>query len=1266
MMKKRLWRVVSVCFIVAALFWPCSGYAVCTEPPPGAPNTPAQETSTNKDPGKSLHHLQVELALVPDFQSLSEDNLLTEEKLEDEEDEKMELAFIEDRKQVEERAWELQEPVTEPEPEPEPVMEQLIPEASNAQDQEPSPTSDLPPPPSVPVSEEPSTPHSAQDSSSSDMVSGDVVDDTPLLEHSDAGSADCDLSSVPVVLENTSNVHGGGTKSHTEPPLVQTSQDSSALGTNTSHLLEEQGLSSHIPTETDPSLASKDPEDIPTFDEWKRKMMEVEKEKIQSTHTSSSGASRAVKKIQKNFNNYASVECGAKILGANPEAKSTCAILMENMDFYMLNPCSNKIWFVIELCEPIQVKRLDIANFELFSSTPKDFLVSISDRYPTNKWLKLGTFHGRDERTVQSFPLDEHLYAKYVKMFTKYIKVELLSHFGSEHFCPLSLIRVFGTSMVEEYEEIAEPSERPDDQDDYFDYPPGYVPQEAKSSNNLIGSATDVILNMVNNIADVLGAGASLDGNFTGQTVNVTDSSSSSQLDPEVLLTPVPGIEELDQRVIQVDPDAPVPESPSVDPLIPEDPPIEPPQLEPPPEGDMVVTLMEEEEADPPQPTITLLDREEEEEERRTRERAKQESQDYCGRSSSCSCSLQEYLHQQCLALSAPRRNPSETERTPEPPPHTYTPVWLLPLTPPVSYTPQQPPPQEQQPEEAPLEQGEGGAGSTEAPQPPAEQGEAGPEPAQLEPSLTSSLAGSSCSDTPASKPTLVLEMPQTSTLDVQALLERSQEGQVVGRPTPTMSTSSSRAPEDQTWGPPTEERPVPEGADLQEPVASPHPLDVADPSPPPLPAAPPPTEPPAPPSEPERGNIPPEDSLPDSDLTASPRTHTAPPETKGEDPVDDILLTSSDGSGQPPRPSSHTPSHSEFYAEQHNVTEQTGSQMHGSGQKESVFMRLNNRIKALEVNMSLSGRYLEQLSQRYRKQMEEMQRAFNMTIIKLQNTSRIAEEQDQRQTESIQTLQGQLENITQLVLNLSVSVLQLQSEVSDRQSYLLLCLVLCLLLGLLLCSHHCRISSLPTTDQEPPSYSSPDRSFSLRDDTSMKRRASYPLLLSDSCQLASTESPESLHMMEPQTFVPANKKKKRGKVKPSEKAETPKPSTVVVSPPVANGALICNGAPRGADLSRPLLMDSPSEGSSEGSSHSDEPSFCGIATCTRLCDDLPPPKNRAERRAFKHRRSEPSCVVVDLLQAPRKDTRDTTPTLQDLMRGNKELRSGTFGVTAL
>lgn len=44
-------------------------------------------------------------------------------------------------------------------------------------------------------------------------------------------------------------------------------------------------------------------------------------------------------------------------------------------------------------------------------------------RYPTNKWIKLGTFHGRDERNVQSFPLDEQMYAKYVKVIFMHIEL---------------------------------------------------------------------------------------------------------------------------------------------------------------------------------------------------------------------------------------------------------------------------------------------------------------------------------------------------------------------------------------------------------------------------------------------------------------------------------------------------------------------------------------------------------------------------------------------------------------------------------------------------------------------------------------------------------------------------------------------------------------------------------------------------------------------------------------------------------------------------
>jgi hypothetical protein len=51
----------------------------------------------------------------------------------------------------------------------------------------------------------------------------------------------------------------------------------------------------------------------------------------------------------------------------------------------------------------------------------------------------------REERGVQEFPLADTVYAKY-------IKVVMLKHFGSEHYCPVSMVRVYGATMMEEYE----------------------------------------------------------------------------------------------------------------------------------------------------------------------------------------------------------------------------------------------------------------------------------------------------------------------------------------------------------------------------------------------------------------------------------------------------------------------------------------------------------------------------------------------------------------------------------------------------------------------------------------------------------------------------------------------------------------------------------------------------------------------------------------------------------------------------------------------
>uniref|UniRef100_UPI0037E70BF1 SUN domain-containing ossification factor-like isoform X2 n=1 Tax=Semicossyphus pulcher TaxID=241346 RepID=UPI0037E70BF1 len=1313
-MIPMLWRVVSLWLCVAVVCRYPSCYVGCTESqqesqrPVSSQNIGAEEES-----GEKIHHLQVEDSLpakpLPENEQFIGGDQPKEEQTTQEVEAKQHTEAFDVKEPAVEEGSEVDKGLLQPETEPEPSTENHPPETSVTQEQDSAPLLPATDPVSgstAELKEDPSAPNPQEDIPNS--VSYDASDlAAPEVIDSDLPPADCEQeqennpydneSSPPVVLENISNAHTAGTQTHTTPPLSPPAGQGSQQS-NTSNMLKED-LSSPAAKDIDSSV-SKDPEEIPTFDEWKRKEMEVEKEKTHSTHTSANGAPNMVKKVPKNFNNYASVECGAKILGSNPEAKSTSAILKENMDLYMLNPCSNKIWFIIELCEPIQVKQLDIANFELFSSTPKDFLVSISDRYPTNKWLKLGTFHARDERTVQIFPLDEHLYAKYVK-------VELVSHFGSEHFCPLSLIRVFGTSMVEEYEEIADPSERTDDQEDELDNPPGYTSGEVKSPKNLIGSAKDVILNMVNNIAvNVLGGGPEMQGNLSSQEVNMSEPSpqlETTTQTPTTDLTTVPDSKEeetLPDPYIPatVAPSSETSETPEAETAIP----TATGNQELPLVEESIVIPVEKDEEEPIGSTITLLDKEEEldeEKEKSNQLDLQQEIQNSCSVlpsfSSSCSCaaSLTEYLHRQCSALLSKKRK-CQTMKRKQIIPTIQTPVWPLPLPPSACPEPLPPHTEVHQPheeEQASEQEPESGASVPQTPPPPGSTDgsheESMSEPPQLEPSQISNLPTPTATESSPAKPTPIVETPQLSSEEPARELspEKSQEVQEEQHVEASVSLSSSidaqpsvSASVDDASVELVEEKSDTEApqAEINAPIQTP---DKTDQSQVLLPTASAHEHHLDPPAVPESGSSSTEVSHPAPDIIAEPEPSGGQPsvtETKTEDVAEDIPAGSIGELPRPSSPSPSSPSVSDIYADPPNGTEQNGNQVHGSSQKESVFMRLNNRIKALEMNMSLSGRYLEQLSQRYRKQMEEMQKAFNKTIIKLQNTSRIAEFQDQRQTESIQMLQGQLENVTQLVLNLSVRVSQLQSEVSDNQYYLLLSLGLCALLGLLLFAKRCCIATIPpTTEPEPPipksyTYCCPERQFSSCDETGLKRSASYPLIHSESFQLETAEDPEILHSEE--TLCTANRKRRRRRMKPIEKVETLKPS-FHAAPELCNGAAVCNGLPVTTNptplkkrLLQPMFRDSPSEGSSEGSSHSDDPSFCGITTaCSRICDGLPAPKTRAEKRALRRRRPKPSCAVVDFLQAPRRDRSDPSPisTIHDLMNRKTEPSSGTFGV---
>lgn len=200
--------------------------------------------------------------------------------------------------------------------------------------------------------------------------------------------------------------------------------------------------------------------------------------------------------------NYASADCGAKIIASNPEANNPSHVLSESKDDYMLNSCKSNIWFVVELCEPVKISEVEIANLELFSNVPRQFNVYASERFPQTsngkEWQNkywLGTFEAANTRSIQHFAIhSDHNNAAHgdsngqsqgqdketgassaglpaasnsqqlpnVIMFSKYVRFEMVSHYGTEHYCPLSLVRIYGTSMADE-EEVMQTNEIDED-----------------------------------------------------------------------------------------------------------------------------------------------------------------------------------------------------------------------------------------------------------------------------------------------------------------------------------------------------------------------------------------------------------------------------------------------------------------------------------------------------------------------------------------------------------------------------------------------------------------------------------------------------------------------------------------------------------------------------------------------------------------------------------------------------------------------------------
>ncbi|KAJ2878184.1 hypothetical protein H4R27_005921, partial [Coemansia aciculifera] len=157
---------------------------------------------------------------------------------------------------------------------------------------------------------------------------------------------------------------------------------------------------------------------------------------------------RDPKTLKERFN-YASSDCAAVVLKANREARGLTSILNSKKDMYMLNECSARSKFVIvELCDDILVDTLVMGNYEFFSSTFRDTMVYVSDRYPPKEnstWTLLGHFQAHNSRDAQVFPVIDP------KIWARYLKVEFLTHYGHEFYCPLTVLKVYGATQMEQY-----------------------------------------------------------------------------------------------------------------------------------------------------------------------------------------------------------------------------------------------------------------------------------------------------------------------------------------------------------------------------------------------------------------------------------------------------------------------------------------------------------------------------------------------------------------------------------------------------------------------------------------------------------------------------------------------------------------------------------------------------------------------------------------------------------------------------------------------
>lgn len=165
--------------------------------------------------------------------------------------------------------------------------------------------------------------------------------------------------------------------------------------------------------------------------------------------------------VKKYVVNYAHKSAGAIVLEKSSNFKGTSNLLTSDNDRYAITPCDEKNKsVVIGLSEDILVKQVVLANYERYSSHIKDFQLEGSTAYPIPKdghWNDLGHYRATYGNGQQNFDLMEPSWARY-------IKINFKTHYGDEHYCTVSQVKVHGSTMLQGFHEQWKQSEESEEE----------------------------------------------------------------------------------------------------------------------------------------------------------------------------------------------------------------------------------------------------------------------------------------------------------------------------------------------------------------------------------------------------------------------------------------------------------------------------------------------------------------------------------------------------------------------------------------------------------------------------------------------------------------------------------------------------------------------------------------------------------------------------------------------------------------------------------